>query len=597
MKGAPRSDQFDDIYFSTNDGLAETKHVFLDGNDLPAAWQGRDSFVIAETGFGTGLNFLSAWKLFEQNSKPHQTLDFISVEKYPLTPDFIHDALQPWADYFDGRLDILVKKYPLRIAGFHRVKINSQITLTLLFDDVEDALTELDASVDCWFLDGFTPTKNPQMWSNQVFEQMARLSKKDASVATFTAAGDVRRGLETVGFDVQKIKGFGQKREMIVGRFSKDTVTPEKKKVKTVAIIGGGLSGTACAYTLKQYGFEPVIYEAADHLAAGASGNSTGFYNPRFTAQRDPISNFFAPAYAQFARLAEEVGEKIQHHGCGALHLINTPEKEKRFKGLIEKWGWHEDYAKILIPEETSEIAGIEIETSALYLQNSGGVNPQQVCEFYAKDIEVRYNAKIESLDDLKEDAVIICNAAAAKEFDVLDWLPLETVRGQVSILGSTAKTENLKCNIHYGGYLSANQNGEHMCGATFQKWHDHTDVIEDDHARNIEVLKSNLPLLKESDLNAHSGWAGLRTASQDRFPAIGPVPDTDNTYVATAFGSHGLVGSIMGAHYLADCLRGGPKCLPIMSVNALKPQRFLDRARKKEQKKGQIRTKTASSE
>lgn len=584
MKGAPRSDQFDDIYFSPEDGLAETEHVFLDGNDLPAAWQERNSFVIAETGFGTGLNFLSAWKLFEENSKPHQTLDFISVEKYPLTPEFIYDVLQPWADYLGTRLDILVKKYPLRIAGSHRVKINSQITLTLIFDDVEDALTELDASVDCWFLDGFTPAKNPDMWSAKVFEQMGRLSKKGARFSSFTAAGDVRRGLEAVGFDVQKTKGFGRKRDMIVGQFTKGNTAPVPKQIKTVAVIGGGLSGTACAYVLKQYGFQPVIYEAESHLAAGASGNSTGFYNPRFTAQRDPISNFFAPAYAQFARLAKEAGEEIEYHGCGALHLINTPEKEKRFTGLIEKWGWEESHAKILTPEEASDIAGIEIQTHALYLQNSGGVNPQKVCKFYAKDIEVHYNSKIKKLDDLKEDAVIICNAAAAREFEVLKWLPLETVRGQVSVLGATDKTENLNCNIHYGGYLSANQNGEHMCGATFQKWHDHTDVIEEDHARNIEVLKSNLPLLKDSDLKAQSGWAGLRTASQDRFPAIGAVSDMDNVYVATAFGSHGLVGSIMGAHYLTDCLREGPKCLPSMSVKALKPQRFLDRMRKKGQ-------------
>ncbi len=584
MKGAPRSEQFDDIYFSAEDGLAETQHVFLEGNNLPVAWADQDNFVIAETGFGTGLNFLSAWKLFEENSQPHQTLDFVSVEKYPLTPEFIKEALEPWAHFFDGRLDILIQNYPIRVAGFHRIKINSQITLTLIFDDVVDALNELDASVDCWFLDGFTPSKNPEMWSNGLYEQMARLSHEVTSFSSFTAAGDVRRGLENVGFSVQKTKGFGRKRDMIVGRYKSTHIKQHRNDVKNIAIIGGGLAGTACAYTLKQYGYDVVIYEASDHLAAGASGNSTGLYNPRFTAQRDAISDFFAPAYAQFTALAKDLGDIIEYDGCGALHLINTPEKEKRFQALIDKWEWHEGHARILTADEASDVAGIRLDYPALYLPDAGGVSPKKLCEYYAQDVKVRFNKKIENLNEIEADAIIICNAAAAQNFDCLDWLPLETVRGQVSVLESVPETQNLKCNIHYGGYLSANHKGTHMCGATFQKWHDHTDVVVEDHDRNIDTLKVALPLLENADFQVKSGWAGLRTASKDRFPVVGKVPEKEQIYVSTAFGSHGLVGSLMSAHYLADCLRSGPKCLPQRTIKALKPKRFLDRMRKKGQ-------------
>lgn len=584
MKGAPRSEQFDDIYFSAEDGLAETQHVFLKGNNLPAAWADQDNFVIAETGFGTGLNFLSVWKLFEENSKPHQTLDFVSVEKYPLTPEFIKEALEPWADYFEGRLDVLVQNYPLRVAGFHRIKINYQITLTLIFDDVVDAFSELDASVDCWFLDGFTPSKNPDMWSEELYEQMGRLSHGKTRFSSFTAAGDVRRGLKTVGFDVQKTNGFGHKRDMIVGCYESAHTKQERNDVKNIAIIGGGLAGTACAYTLKQYGYDVVIYEASDHLASGASGNSTGFYNPRFTAQRDAISDFFAPGYAQFTALAKDLGDIVEHDGRGALHLINTPEKDKRFKALIDEWGWHEDHARILTTDEASDVAGIELDYPALYLPDSGGVSPKKLCEYYAQDIEVRFNQKITDLDQIKADAIIICNAAAAQRFECLDWLPLETVRGQVSVLESVPETQNLKCNIHYGGYLSANYKGTHMCGATFQKWHNHTDVVEEDHARNIDTLKAALPLLDNLNLKVKSGWAGLRTASKDRFPVVGEAPEKEHIYVSSAFGSHGLVGSLMGAHYIADCLRSGPKCLPQRTMNALKPKRFIDRMRKKGQ-------------
>lgn len=296
MKDVPISLQFDDIYFSKEDGLAETDHVFMQGNNLPIAWQDKSEFTICETGFGTGLNFFSVWKLFEETAKKNQVLDFISVEKYPLKPEEIKNYLSHWLGYFEGRIELLLEKYPIRVSGFHRIRINKQVTLTLIFDDIEQALPQIDANVDCWFLDGFTPAKNPDMWSDTLYQEMARLSVDGASFATFTASGEVRRGLENTGFDVQKRKGFGRKREMIVGQYKNKNkkVTHNKiKNNKRIAIIGGGLAGTSCAYVLKQYGFEPVIYEAGDKLAYGASGNEVGLYNPRFSKKEVFYLTFF----------------------------------------------------------------------------------------------------------------------------------------------------------------------------------------------------------------------------------------------------------------------------------------------------------------
>ncbi len=242
MKGAPRSKQFGDVYFSVTDGLAESAYVYLQGNNLPAAWEGKDRFVIAETGFGTGLNILAAWKLFEDTAPPGQKLDFISVEKFPLTAEEIHHALSTTViltpakagrknpseilrDAQDDRknagldyyLHKLLAKYPLRIPGFHRINLNENVTLTLIFDDVNDALPQITAEVDCWFLDGFMPRNNPEMWTDTVFENMRRLSKPGTSFATFTAAGFVKRALRGQGFTVQKIKGFGTKWSMLTG--------------------------------------------------------------------------------------------------------------------------------------------------------------------------------------------------------------------------------------------------------------------------------------------------------------------------------------------------------------------------------------------
>lgn len=218
-KGAPRSKEFDDVYFSALDGLAETRHVFLQSNYLPAAWLDKKNFVICETGFGTGLNFLAAWKLFQETGNTCQHLHFISFEKFPLTAEQIDEYLEPWRDEFPDLLDALVQAYPLLMPGFHRIDFDERVSLTLIFDDVNEAIPRLDANVDCWFLDGFRPASNPDMWSETLFTHMARLSRDGARFATFTAAGFVKRGLKEAGFEVEKIKGFGRKREMLVGRY------------------------------------------------------------------------------------------------------------------------------------------------------------------------------------------------------------------------------------------------------------------------------------------------------------------------------------------------------------------------------------------
>lgn len=214
-----RSDIYDDVYFSVEDGLAETRHVFLDSNDLPQAWAGRAQFTICETGFGTGLNFFAAWNLFERTAAPEAVLHFISFEKHPLSADQIRGALSHWGDEFGDKIEMFLEQYPLSIPGFHRIQITPRIMLTLIFDDVNDAMPMLQAEVDCWFLDGFRPATNPAMWSDIVFAEMARLSVDGARYATFTSAGAVRRGLAAVGFSVEKIAGYGRKREMICGAY------------------------------------------------------------------------------------------------------------------------------------------------------------------------------------------------------------------------------------------------------------------------------------------------------------------------------------------------------------------------------------------
>lgn len=240
-QGTPVSKQFDDVYFSNQDGLEETRYVFLHGNRLPQrfATHPRPLLVVAETGFGTGLNFLTLWQAFAgfRQAEPDaalQRLHFISFEKFPLQQADLAAAHARWPE-LAPYADELRAQWPLPLPGCHRLLLaEGRITLDLWFGDVNELLPQFDASmnnqVDAWFLDGFAPAKNPDMWTEQLFAAMARFARPEGSFATFTAAGFVRRGLQQAGFQVNRCKGFGQKREMLAGGLPADTQpTPTRR--------------------------------------------------------------------------------------------------------------------------------------------------------------------------------------------------------------------------------------------------------------------------------------------------------------------------------------------------------------------------------
>ena len=582
MKGAPVSKQFDDVYFSADNGLEETHHVFIESNDLPAAWQGggrgAKRFVIGETGFGTGLNFLAVWKLFEEQAPEDMQLHFVSFERYPLSVEAIREALQPFSDRLDDYIEPYLARYPMLVPGFHRIAVSDRVFLTLIFDDINQAMPELDARVDCWFLDGFTPAKNPEMWTQTVFDNMARLSVPGASFATFTAAGDVKRGLREAGFEVRKKDGFGRKRDMLAGRYPGSYSIQCVSKPR-VAIIGGGLAGTACAYTLKRYGLSPVIYESGQALAGGASGNKYGLYNPRFSAFRTAESDFYAGAFAQVVR--EFAGmESISQQPCSALHLVTSEDKEKRFRQVCEHWGWPEDELRMVRAAQASEIAGIKLQQNALYLKSSGAVSPAELCVSYANNIEVRKADRVEELNHIDADILILACGAGAKPF--VPWLPIHSVRGQVSEISGNDASDALRCNLHFGGYISAAHAGRHMVGATFQSWLDHCDILDEDNAENIARMQAAIPAFAEHEFPVVGARAALRTSSKDRFPIAGAVPGMPGVYVSTAHGSHGIVSSLACAQLIADDICGAPVSQSKASRAALSAQRFIDRAAKK---------------
>ncbi len=564
MEGAPRSEMFDDVYFSAHDGPGETAHVFFDGNNLPAAWQGRDRFTIAETGFGTGLNFLLAWELFDRTAPPGAFLDFISVEKFPLTAADIRKGLSPWAARLEPYLSKMLDQYPIRVPGFHRMVFDQRVALTLIFDDANDALEQVVGDVDAWFLDGFTPSKNPDMWTDKVLGAMAALSHAGTTFATFTAAGFVKRGLQSAGFTVEKKRGFGPKRDMLAGVFQGEGNRPPIKSRQSgaVTIYGAGLAGCAAAYVLRGYGFDPVLYDPQG-IASGASGNDIGIINPRLSSFRTPESNFYTAGYAQTIR-AFPFLKAVEYGPCGSLHLITDAERAKKFTRAAENWGWHSDHMRLVEAGEASEIAGVSVSHAALFLPGGAHVSPKALCAAYAKDIPV-----INREADMLKGAPVIF-ASGADIVTRFPDMPLHTVRGQVTFAKANAESQKMRANICYGGYIAPVVGGLHAVGATFQKWLHNSALRGEDDVDNLAKLAAVLPAL--GNLEIAGSRASLRVASKDRFPVAGAVP---GGYISAAHGSHGLLSSLLCAHILADHIRGGPCTIGKASLETLSPARF----------------------
>lgn len=220
--GTPMSRLFNDVYFSTHDGLAESNYVFLSGNNLPTRFKQCKEFYITELGFGTGLNFLACWQLWHRIAKKNAILHYYAIDRYPLTSQDMKKALAVWPT-LTPFAEKLLNKYPNTEEGEHTIIFdNGRVKLHLIWEDASKGILGIGKEhlVDAWFLDGFTPSKNPEMWRDDIFINMGKKTVQGGSFATFTAAGNVKRGLNHAGFQIEKKPGFGMKREMMCGIFA-----------------------------------------------------------------------------------------------------------------------------------------------------------------------------------------------------------------------------------------------------------------------------------------------------------------------------------------------------------------------------------------
>ena len=566
----PFSPHFGDVYFSPKDGLAEARYVFLDGNNLPAAWQTRDNFTIGETGFGTGLNFLAAWQCWARDPKRSKRLHFVTVEKYPLSRDDMICAHQSWpelSDFSHQLVDIWPKETVL--PGAHRFILgDGAISLTVLIGDATDCFGDYDGTVDCWFLDGFTPSRNADMWQPKLFDALASASNDDgATLATFSSARIARDGLKDAGFTVSKRRGFNHKRDMIIATLPATTppeaglkiadepwfVLPKARPPRSVAVIGAGMAGATCAQALLQRGCDVHLFEKNTHTASAASGNAVAMLEPYLTVDNAIMGRFYEAGFRFSHHMIKRLAEAglVDADFCGVLSMVTDPRTQERQNGLMARLPDKPDLVKALNRDEASAAFGLPLPAGGLFYPNAGWVNPPSFVNAMSDGITIHLSKEIVTISDDTSgkvltsrdgaqhgpfDAVIIAGATETGQLSQTAWLSahMQPVRGQIStfpqsLVRDVHGQDHIHCVLSHTGYITPARKGVHVFGATFARDDTQTDLRESDHAVNIAQLAGVLPdmakMLSPGDLG---GRAALRTVTTDHLPIVGPAPDYD---------------------------------------------------------------------
>ena len=574
--GQPLSSQFDDVYFSKASGLAESQHVFIQHNHLPerfAALRPGETFVIAETGFGTGLNFLCAWQCFLAHAPADARLQFISVEKYPLERDDLMQALALWPQLSELR-EQLLQQYVAIHSGFQHLLLGQgRISLTLLIGDVLPMLEQLDGKIDAWFLDGFAPSKNPEMWNEQVFAQLARLATSSTTLATFTSAGFVRRGLLAAGFAMQRVPGFGRKREMLAGLFQANATdsSADKKTAPWFArpapaqltgeqrhaiIIGAGIAGCASAASLAARGWRVTVLEQHTTIAPEASGNAQGILYLKLSAHGTALSQFILSGFGYTRRLLEAYNSQASVYPpaarlhpsdwdiCGVLQLGFNPKEQKRLDTLAAHFP--PSLLRAVDATEASQLAGVALDKGGLFYPEAGWIHPPALCHALSQHplISIKNSQQAMTLqhtagqwqvhteDGLIASApvVVLCNAANVTQFSQTQHLALSKVRGQTTQLPATGASQAINCVVCADGYIAPARKAMHTIGASFNFAENSQAATLAEHRSNLALLQALAPSFSlhwATDAIAVTnlkGHAAFRCTSIDYLPLIGPV-------------------------------------------------------------------------
>lgn len=633
-QGRPYSRHYDDVYFSRNEGTLETRYVFIEGNRLEqrfAALAADACLVIGETGFGTGMNFFCAWQAFDAHAQPGARLHFVSVEKYPLNHADLARAAQLWPE-LAAYWQPLLAQYVAVHEGFQQFSLDGgRVTLTLLIGDALEQLPHLDAQVDAWFLDGFAPAKNPDMWTPALFAQLARLSGPGTTLGTFTTTGWVRRGLVEAGFAMKKVPGLGKKWEVMHGHFTGEArrdgapwyarPPAPAQSVRQALVIGAGLAGSATASSLARRGWQVTVLERHAEAAQEASGNPQGVLYLKLSAHGTALSQMILAGFGYTRRWLQQLQRGHDWDACGVLQLAFDEGEAKRQDKLAAAFD-----ASLLYPlsrEQAEQAAGVALANGGLFYPEGGWVHPPALCQAQLQQPGIRLQTHSEVLSLQRADGLwqawagerllasapvlVLANAAEVQRLQASALLPLKRIRGQVTRLPATPDSRALRTVVCADGYVAPPRGGEHTLGASF-------DFNSDDLAPTTAEHQSNLGLLRDisADLaqRLHAeklqpgtlqGRAAFRCTSPDYLPIVGPlaereafeqvyavlrkdarqVPDIpcpwlEGLYINSGHGSRGLITAPLSGELIAAWVCGEPLPVPRSVAEACHPNRFV---------------------
>lgn len=649
----PVATKFDDVYFSKDDGIAESEYVFFNGNQLAERWIHHEntSFIIAETGFGTGLNIALAIDKFLHFRQTHpasrlQHLHLISFELHPIAHSNLQKIVSHWPQ-FEQTYRAILAAYPPNLAGTYRIEMyDGRVTLDLILGNIADTIINVSrplAGIDAWFLDGFAPSKNEAMWQDAVFRQIQRLSHEGTTIATFTSAGFVRRGLEAAGFNISKTPGFGRKREMITGVMTTNLVLDEPRySLRTGAaeknhctVVGAGIAGLLTCLALLKRGLRVTLLCKKD-IGDGASGNQLAGFYPQLQAEYSIQSQFywtcFCYAYQFYRNLHTHFA--FDHAFDGALLLGFNEKQTERIAKMQARQLWPETLATFVDADKASQIAGISIPHGGLFLKDGGWVSPISLinaafesCSHYddftfhketelvdfisnEQDVSLVLRTHNKDIQHKTTDALVI--AAGADAGRLLDGFDLRLTRGQVEFLPTSDDMQHLQTLVCHKGYFTPSYNGYHALGSTYVKNEVNTDTHPTETLENINTHKSAMPgshwaRYLDAALNAKNAFsrASIRCSTPDHLPIVGNIPDIakqnadyaqlslgkpsnkkpknrDNCFVIGGLGSRGFTTGPLCAELIAAQITEQPLPFSTTLLNALNPNRFLIRALKR---------------
>lgn len=569
----PINRDFGDSYYSKSGGLDETKEVFINACRLKEKIKNQDLIIIGELGFGTGLNFLVVYDLWRKIKRPNGILHFYTFEKFLMRKEEAQKALSKWPELSELTQE-LIDNWPIHKTGCERIWFNNNIALNIIIGDANETILEQNFHADAWFLDGFAPRSNQDLWNIELFSNIKKLCKPNARLGTYSVAQIVRNSLEVNGFNFQKCKGFGTKRERLEawleGEFN------EIERPQSCVIIGRGIAGSSLAFALIKRGIEVTIIEddAAGNIKA--SNNKAGLFMPKLDRLDDDNSKFFKESYIYCWRLYKNFDNCYEE--IGVKEIARNERDLEKYKIFFENSP---------LPKEF-----LNIEMQHIYHKMGGIIWPQKTCNSlnFGANLINKHVSKIIKTEDkqwqifdednqliIKTNLLIFANGAGIAKFEIANQLGLTGRMGQISLAKSENSENSEKSPISSGGYFIPLEGG-FLFGATFDRVGLETklEITEDSHLKNCEIIEKFIPnIAKNINIKQLQGRTSMRVVTKDKMPVVGRIDE--NLYIMTALGSRGFSQSPYLAEHLVCEILNEPSPINHKFIGKISPQRYLN--------------------